>query len=141
MLILGVVVFAVGLSSRDPVQPKAFADAQVTMSLADFKVTLPASNLTAGAKTLQITNGGTTPHELLVFQPDASIDPNHLPLADDGNINEEASGVNKVSDGDNIAPGESQTRQLDLSTPGRYVFLCNLPGHYKLGMFTVVTVK
>lgn len=54
---------------------------------------------------------------------------------------EEAPGVNKISDGDNIAPGATQTRSIDLSQPGTYLFVCNLPGHFKAGMSQVITVK
>ena len=48
-------------------------------------------------------------------------------------------GVTLVSDGDNIEPAGSQARSIDLA-PGKYLFVCNIPGHFKQGMFTVVTV-
>ena len=124
-----------------PAAPPAFAASIVPLTLSEFKVTVPASVFTAGEKTLQITNNGVMQHEILVFHPDASIDPSNLPLGSEGNINEDAPGVNKISDGDNIDPGKSQTRQLDLSQPGTYVFVCNLPGHYKMGMWTKITVR
>lgn len=112
----------------------------VAVNVAEFKVGLPATALTAGTKNLQITDAGTIQHEVLVFHPDASINPASLPLGPDGNVNEDAPGVNKISDGDNLDPGQTQTRQLDLTQPGTYVFVCNLPGHYRLGMWTTVTV-
>lgn len=118
----------------------AYASAQFDVSLGEFSVGLPAGTFTAGVKTLRISNPGKMQHELLVFHPSAGIDPNHLPVGPDGNVDEEAPGINKVSDGDNIDPGGSQTRSLDLSQPGTYVFVCNLPAHYKLGMHTVVNV-
>ena len=120
------------------VPPAAAGTIPVTLS--EYKVSLPTTTVTAGVKTLQITNAGTMQHELLVFHPDASIDPSNLPVGADGNISEDAPGINKVSDGDNIGSGKSQTRQIDLTKPGTYVFVCNLPGHYKLGMWTVVVV-
>ena len=119
----------------------AFSNANVPVTTNDYNVTLPSTTLTTGTKTLQITNKGAVAHELLVFHPDATINPAQLPLDAAGDIEEEAAGVNKISDGDNIDPGASQTRQLDLSQPGTYVFVCNLPGHYKLGMWKVVTVR
>ena len=121
-------------------EPTRFTEATVPLTVADFRVSGPSLQFSPGAKTLQITNKGATQHELLVFHPDATIDPHHLPLGDDGNIVEDAPGVNLISDGDNIDPGQSQTRDLDLSQPGTYVFLCNLPEHYKQGMAVVVTV-
>ncbi len=121
-------------------RPAVFASVNVPVSLSEFKVTLPSGRLTAGTKTLQITNAGTMQHELLVFHPSPGIDPNNLPLDKDGNVVEDAPGVNKISDGDNLDPGATQSRTVDLTQPGTYVFVCNLPGHYRLGMHTVVTV-
>jgi uncharacterized cupredoxin-like copper-binding protein len=113
------------------------AASSVTVGLSEFKVALPFTTLTPGTKTLEITNGGTVPHELLVFRSD--LDPSAYPM-DSGDINEDGPGITKVSDGDNIAPGAKQTRTVDLSQPGRYLFVCNLPGHFHSGMFTSVTV-
>ena len=124
-----------------PAAPQAFAASDIPVTLTEFKAALPATTVTAGTKSLQITNAGTVQHEVLIFRPDASIDPASLPLGPDGNVKEEAAGINKVSDGDNIDPGKSQSRQIDLSQPGTYVFVCNLPGHYKLGMWAQVTVR
>ncbi len=49
-------------------------------------------------------------------------------------------GITLVSDGDNIDPGGTQTRTVDLTQPGSYLFVCNIPGHFKAGMFSAVTV-
>ena len=128
-------------TAAQPAAPQAFAASDIPVTLTEFKAALPATTVTAGTKSLQITNAGTVQHELLIFRPDASIDPASLPVGPEGNVNEEAPGLNKVSDGDNIDPGKSQSRQMDLSQPGTYVFVCNLPGHYKLGMWAQVTVR
>ena len=50
-------------------------------------------------------------------------------------------GVTLLSDGDNIDPNGTQTRTVDLSQAGTYLFVCNIPGHFKAGMYTVVTVS
>ena len=81
--------------------------------------------------------GHPRPHELLVFKSD--LDPSAYPTDAAGDIKEKGAGVNLVSDGDNIDPAGSQTRSIDLA-PGMYLFVCNIPGHFKQGMFTVVTV-
>jgi uncharacterized cupredoxin-like copper-binding protein len=117
-----------------------YSATQIPVTLSDYKVTLPSTVISAGSKSLEITNSGAMQHELLVFHPDASIDPGKLPVGPDGDVVEDAPGINKVSDGDNIDPGKSQTRALDLSTPGTYILLCNLPGHYKAGMWTRIDV-
>jgi uncharacterized cupredoxin-like copper-binding protein len=120
--------------------PAAFAGGTLPISVSEFKLTMTVSSVTAGSKTIQISNAGAIPHEVLVFHPDASIDAGNLPVGPDGDITEEAPGVNKISDGENLDPGSSKSRQVDLSQPGTYVFVCNLPGHYKAGMWTKVTV-
>ena len=106
-----------------------------TISLVEWKVTV-ASTMKAGQTSFTITNMGTAPHELLVFKSD--LDPSAYPNVA-GTIKEEGAGITLLSDGDNIDPGASQPRTIDL-TPGKYVFVCNIPGHFKQGMFTVVTV-
>jgi plastocyanin len=74
-----------------------------------------------------------------VFHSDLA--PSAYPLDAEGNIIEESPGVTLVSDGENIDPGKSQDRTVDLTTPGTYLFVCNIPGHFKAGMFAQVTVS
>ena len=107
-----------------------------TVSLSEWKVVV-ASTMKAGKANLMIANMGTAPHELLVFKSD--LEPAAYPTDAAGNIKEEGAGVTLVSDRKNIDPAGSQARTIDL-TPGKYVFVCNIPGHFKQGMFTVVTV-
>jgi uncharacterized cupredoxin-like copper-binding protein len=109
----------------------------VAIHLSEWSVGVPTT-IAAGAVNLSITNIGKIPHELLVFKSD--LDPSSFPLDKDGNIIEDGPGVNLVSDGDNIDPGKSQARAVDLSKPGQYIFVCNIPGHFHAGMFTVVNV-
>ena len=107
-----------------------------TVSLSEWKVTMP-STVKAGKATFTIANAGTTAHELLVFKSDLA--PSAYPTNPAGAIVEDGAGVTLLSDGDNIDPGKTQTRTVDLA-PGTYLFVCNIPGHYPQGMFTVVTV-
>jgi uncharacterized cupredoxin-like copper-binding protein len=92
----------------------------------------------AGQRNFAITNIGTIQHELLVFKSDLA--PSTYPVDGKGNIIEDGPGITLVSDGDNIDPGKTQTRTVDLTQPGTYLFVCNIPGHFKAGMFSVVTV-
>ena len=108
------------------------------VTLSEFKVQTAATTVAAGKVTFQISNAGKVQHELLVFKSDLA--PSAYPLKD-GNIDEEGPGITKVSDGDNLDPGATQTRTVDLSQAGTYLFVCNLPGHFKAGMYQVVTVK
>ena len=154
--VAGVVVVAVGLAvvfvsvGRDkrttPVATtqapaaaaKAPATGPVAVTLSEFKVAPAATTIAPGQITLNITNAGTVQHELLVFRSDLA--PTAYP-EENGGINEEGPAIEKVSDGDNLDPGTTQTRTVDLTTPGTYLFVCNLPGHFAAGMYQIVTVK
>jgi hypothetical protein len=116
--------------------PSASPASGATISLTEWKVTV-GGTIKAGKTDLTITNVGVAPHELLVFKSD--LDPSAYPTDAAGDIKEEGAGVKLVSDGDNIDPAGSQTRSIDLA-PGKYLFVCNIAGHFKQGMFTVVTV-
>jgi uncharacterized cupredoxin-like copper-binding protein len=119
------------------VAPPAPATGPITISLSEFKVSMPTT-IAAGQVALTIRNDGKVPHELLVFK--SPLDASQYPKAN-GGIDEEGPGITKDSDGDNLDPGTTQTRTVDLSAPGAYVFVCNLPGHFAAGMYTTVVVK
>jgi uncharacterized cupredoxin-like copper-binding protein len=107
-----------------------------TVTLTEWSVVV-AGTIKAGKTQITSTNTGAVPHEMLIFSSD--LPASAYPLDAKGDIKEDGKGVTLVSDGENIDPGGSQVRQVDL-TPGNYLFLCNIPGHFKAGMFTVVTV-
>jgi uncharacterized cupredoxin-like copper-binding protein len=107
-----------------------------TAVLSEWKVDV-AGTVKAGTTTFTISNTGTIAHELLVFK--SNLKPSAYPTNASGGIIEKGAGVALVSDGDNIDPGGSQSRSINLA-PGTYLFVCNIPGHFKAGMFTVVTV-
>jgi hypothetical protein len=116
--------------------PSASPASGATVSLTEWKVTV-VGTIKSGKTDLTITNAGVAPHELLVFKSD--LKPSAYPTDAAGDIKEEGAGVKLVSDGDNIDPAGTQARSIDLA-PGKYLFVCNIPGHFKQGMFTVVTV-
>ena len=117
--------------------PTTEPSAALKVQLREFKVQLASTSLTPGHRTLEIDNVGKAQHELLVFRSD--LDPSRYPL-DNGDINEEGPGISLISDGENIDPGKHQARVVDLTAPGKYLFVCNIPGHFKAGMFVSVTV-
>jgi uncharacterized cupredoxin-like copper-binding protein len=107
-----------------------------SISLAEWKVVV-SGTIKAGKTTLTIHNDGVAAHEFLVFK--SNRDASAYPVDKAGNIIEEGAGVALISDGENIDAGGSQTRTIDLA-PGKYLFVCNIPGHFRQGMFTAVTV-
>ena len=138
-LFLSILAVVVAFANRNHVGTASPAGATIAVALTDFKVGLASATIPAGQVTLQIANEGSQAHELLVFA--TSLDPTAFPKAADGSVDEEGQGMDKISDGENLDPGGSQTRTVDLTKPGRYVLLCNLPDHFAQGMYTTVTVK
>lgn len=114
------------------------ASATSSVALSEMKVTMQAG-YAAGKHTFTVSNAGTVPHELLVFR--SVLTPDRYPTEASGAIAEDGAGITKISDGDNLAKGQSQTRTVDLSQPGTYLFVCNLPGHFAAHMYTVVTAS
>jgi hypothetical protein len=87
---------------------------------------------------LKVTDRGPTAHEPLILKTDLAS--HKLPLGPDGRVDEGGTGVQKVFDsGANIDVGATKTFHTALAA-GNYVLVCNLPGHYKLGMHTAFTV-
>ena len=111
-------------------------DVQVTT--VDFKVLMPTT-LTVGKHTMGLTNTGKVPHEVVIFKTD--IPANHLPLNAEGDVNEDSPLLTNVADsGDALKPGGTKSFTSSALTPGHYVAVCNLPGHYKLGMRLNISV-
>src|SRR5207237_5704885 len=133
IVLFGVVLTACGSTSTPstPTATTATPHAPV-VTLKEWSVGLPAAQVSAGKYTYNIVNLGQAAHELLVFKSDLA--PSAYPLKGI-DIDEEGPGITKISDGDNIDPGGSQQRTVDLSQPGKYLFVCNLPAHFKQGMF------
>jgi uncharacterized cupredoxin-like copper-binding protein len=130
--------FKSGMFRVVTVTPPSAQQAYIPAALAEWHVAVP-STIKAGTINLETANFGTIPHELLVFKSDLA--PSAYPVDGKGNIIEDDPSVNLVSDGDNLDPGTTQTRTVDLTQPGTYLFVCNIPGHFKAGMFSVVTVS
>ena len=115
------------------------APASTAITLTNFKVSGVPETFPAGKLTATVTNRGVGEHELLVFKSD--LDPAQYPVDATGRVIEADPRITKVSDAENIKAGASQQRSIDLSAPGKYVFFCNLPSHFKAGMYRVVTVQ
>jgi uncharacterized cupredoxin-like copper-binding protein len=129
--------FKTGMFRVVTVTPPSGEQAYIPAALSEWHVAVPGT-IKAGTVNLEAANFGTIQHELLVFKSD--LPPSAFPVDDKGDIIEDGPGVTLVSDGDNIDPGKTQARAVDLTQPGSYLFVCNIPGHFKAGMFSVVTV-
>jgi uncharacterized cupredoxin-like copper-binding protein len=100
----------------------------VIVDLSDFKVAVDHSTIAAGHVVIGIRNHASMLHELKVIKTDQA--PDQLPV--DG-ATAKANEEGKVGELMNIAAGASRKLVLEL-TPGKYVLICNIAGHYQLGM-------
>jgi uncharacterized cupredoxin-like copper-binding protein len=109
----------------------------VNVTLVEHEVQPSHTKAKAGTVTFAIRNDGKETHEFVVFKTD--LDPKALPLDGDGAVDEKGEGVEFIDERENIAPGGTAQLTLDLQ-PGKYVLLCNLEDHYKMGMYQAFTV-
>jgi uncharacterized cupredoxin-like copper-binding protein len=112
----------------------------VVTKTTEFRISMP-STLSAGRHTFAYTNKGSVPHELIVFRTE--LPGGALPVKADGSVDEEAAALHKVADsGNETKPGGSTSvRATQAFAPGHYVAVCNLPGHYRQGMWLDLTVR
>lgn len=105
----------------------------------EFQISMSDSTAPAGRIKVVVDNGGAVTHEFVAFRTD--LPASALPMGTDNRINEDGAGITHIDpEAEDVAPGHAKTIVLDL-TPGRYVFVCNLPGHYGSGMYTTMTVR
>lgn len=105
----------------------------------DFEISLDSSSAPAGEVTFTVANAGPSVHEFVVFKTDLAAD--QLPTDNKGDVDESGAGVTHIDEIEDIAAGSTDsTLKVDLES-GAYVLICNLPGHYGLGMHTAFTVE
>lgn len=101
----------------------------------------------AGDITFRVKNLGTVEHEMIILKTDTPFD--QLPVTDAGDPPAPvASGANKVDEANNVGetgdpnlqPGDTRTFTVKLDA-GKYVLVCNLAGHYQMGMRAPFTVQ
>jgi len=134
----GVLMHRHGQATPKPAPVTAVAPTAGTVSahLSEWKVGLDKTTVSPGRYTFNIDNTGTVEHELIAFK--LSSPTQAIPVDRAGDVNEDA--LTNATDGENIAPGGAQTRSVDLTAPGTYIFMCNIAGHYHQGMHVLVTV-
>lgn len=113
--------------------------ADLAINVTEFKLAAATTSVPAGKIKLTVANDGKVQHEVVAFKSDLAEDA--FPTTADGNrVNEDGAGITHIDpEAEDVNPGKTKTVTLDLK-PGRYVFLCNLPLHYKQGMHTVINV-
>jgi uncharacterized cupredoxin-like copper-binding protein len=101
------------------------------MYLTPDKLTAPA-----GPVSFEVVNEGVKEHEFVVLKTDTKAANLAYVAADDKAVENEADAVDEIG---SILAGDSATLNLNLEA-GHYVLLCNIKGHYKMGMVSDFTV-
>ncbi len=107
----------------------------VGVGLVEFAVNPAQDTADAGTLTFNVSNDGTEVHTFRVIKTDLA--PDALPTAasrvDEGQ-------VDVVASIPEFNAGETEEVSVDLEA-GSYVLICNVPGHYDLGMRAAFTVE
>ena len=111
------------------------ADVNVIVDLKDYAITLSVATTKAGVVKFGIRNNATMVHDFDLYKTDLPLD--KLPI-DAGSAKVKMDGL--VKQMINIAANRSTTLSADL-TPGRYVIICNVAGHYQLQMRAELKVE
>lgn len=113
------------------------ADAEtLTVELANGHVVLGSDTMTAGLVAFETTNvSSDLVHEIEVFSgATAGV---VLPVENSVALTQGLTLVDEIED---VLPGGRATLTIDLS-PGTYLVVCNLPGHYEQGMWAYLEVE
>ena len=95
---------------------------------------VPKGTPSAGKVTFAVANSGKIVHEMVVVRtslPAGKLSTNAKGLASENGA---------VGETGDVKPGATKTITLSLKK-GKYALICNLPGHYKGGMYADLTVK
>jgi uncharacterized cupredoxin-like copper-binding protein len=133
------VAFAVVAFRGDGGAAEAAPSAQTTtiqVTIGNNSMTATPSSAPAGEINFVVSNAGSMNHEFVIIRTDLAVDA--LPVAG-GQVDENGAGVQVIDEIEPFAPGTEQTISVNL-TSGAYVLICNLPGHYQLGIRTTFTV-
>ena len=102
----------------------------VAVTERDFSIRTSTATVPAGHVQFNVYSQGPATHEFIVVRTNLSAD--NLPIASDGlSVNEDA--LDPVGEIHAVDIWTTQTLDLTLA-PGKYVFFCNLEGHYLGGM-------
>lgn len=123
-----------GSASTHAVQQvqRGAAGTSLTIAMTDRSLRASARTVPSGKVTFVVRNAGTMEHEFVVIKTNKS--PTALPMK-----GQQASEAGSKGEIEEFAPGKTRRLTLDLA-PGKYVLLCNLPGHYKRGQVVGITV-
>ena len=110
-------------------------DVQLTVTLKDYSVVLSSPTVKAGTVKIGVQNSGAMAHEFDLIKTDLAAD--KLPVDGSSGKAKEDGLTKQVL---NIGVGKVAVLTADLAA-GHYVIICNVSGHYQLGMRADLTVQ
>ena len=111
------------------------SDVNLIVDLKEYSITLSVPTVKAGVVKIGIRNQGTMVHDFDLIKTDLAVD--KLPI---DTAAAKAQTDVLVRQMINIAAGRVTTLSADLA-PGHYVIICNVAGHYQLGMRAELKVE
>ena len=129
LVVSGVPGMATTNSLQTPASPAA---STVTVVMKDRSFQSSTRTVPAGKVMFVVRNAGTIEHEFVVLRTDR----HHHLLSMKSQQASEAGAKGEIEE---FASGRTKRLTLTLA-PGKYVLLCNLPGHYKRGQFISLVV-
>jgi uncharacterized cupredoxin-like copper-binding protein len=109
----------------------------VNVTLHDFKIESSTGASSDTNVVFRVQNQAPVTHEFVIVRSDLPSD--QLPIASDG-LSVDEQKLRPVGEIGEVDSGTTQTLSIHLP-PGRYVFFCNLEGHYLGGMHGVLEVS
>ena len=132
-----VIAFISGLSILASACGGTAAAQEINVTLDDYFVRSSAASVAVGDVTLVAKNEAAQEHELVIIKTDLA--PNALRTGDGGVVDEEGSGQ-AIGEIEDVEAGKSKKGTFKLSA-GKYILICNLPGHYLQGMAVALEAK
>ena len=130
-LLLGL---AVTIAACAPAAENIPTDVDVAVHMQDYKVILSVAAVKAGTVKFGIKNEGGMEHSFELIKTDLPFD--KLPTTGDAKAKEDGL-VKQVK---SLPVGKVSVVSADLAA-GSYVVICNVAGHYQLGMRAALTVN
>lgn len=138
--IVNVSLWDKGDSSMDMMgtaKPMGMAMMGADMSMVTMGITPDVASFPAGEITFKATNDSTDVIHEMILAPVADPAKPLLYNSELERVDEEAAGsLGEVSE---LEPGSSGALTVTLE-PGTYILYCNIPGHYIMGMWSLITV-
>jgi uncharacterized cupredoxin-like copper-binding protein len=129
-LLLGVAVTVAACAGGSEAIP---ADVDVAVHLKDYRVELSVDTVKRGTVRFGVKNEGGMEHSFELMRTDLPFD--KLPTVD-----AKAKEDGLVKQVKSLAVGKVSVVTADLAV-GKYVIICNVAGHYQLGMRAALTVQ